>query len=97
MNRDAYYKEDENAVYDPNQIYVHRIVEINEVGDRVLFTRGDNNPDEDSPAVYKGGYVAKVIWYLNGAGWIFWFLFDSPCALSILFPCAIFLLIYTYF
>ena len=47
-DRDAYYKEDENAVYDPNQIYVHRIVEINEVGDRVLFTRGDNNPDDDS-------------------------------------------------
>ena len=53
----TWYKEDENAVYDPNQIYVHRIVEINEVGDRVLFTRGDNNPDEDSPAVYKGGYI----------------------------------------
>ena len=96
-DRDAYYKEDENAVYDPNQIYVHRIVEVNEVGDRVLFTRGDNNPDEDSPAVYKGGYESKVIWYMNGAGWIFWFMFESCIGLLIFAVLNIILFVYVFF
>ena len=96
-DRNAYYTEDKDAVYDPNKSYVHRIIQINEVGDRVIFTQGDNNPGEDYKAVFKGGYIAKVIWYMNGAGPIFGFLFESVFGLLIFYIMTCILIFYTVF
>lgn len=48
---------------------IHRIVRINENGDRALITKGDNNDGIDPRPVLKSGYLGKVFWYANGLGW----------------------------
>ena len=60
------------AKYLDNTI-THRIVSIEEDG---IHTRGDNNQADDQYPVTVDGYVAKVVWWNNYAGWLFWFMFE---------------------
>lgn len=58
-----------------DRVIVHRIAEIgeNSAGDRVLRTKGDNNPASipgtDYP-IHKENYIGKVVYVLPGAGLI---------------------------
>ena len=60
------------AKYLDNTI-THRIVSLEEDG---IHTRGDNNERQDLYPVLPDGYVAKVVWWNNYAGWPFWIMFD---------------------
>ena len=59
---------DENVRYQVDSC-IHRIVRINENGDRALITKGDNCAGIDPMPVMKSGYVGKVFWYRNYLGW----------------------------
>ena len=48
---------------------MHRVVEINELGDRALFTEGDGNGYRDQLPVMKSGYIGKYIFHMNYIGW----------------------------
>lgn len=60
------------AKYLDNTI-THRIVSIEPDG---IHTRGDNNQADDQYPVTVDGLVAKVVWWNNYAGWLFWFMFE---------------------
>ena len=48
---------------------MHRVVEINENGNRALFTEGDGNGYRDQLPVMKSGYIGKYIFHMNYIGW----------------------------
>lgn len=60
------------AKYLDNTI-THRIVSIETDG---IHTRGDNNERQDQYPVLPDGYVAKVVWWNNYAGWPFIVMFE---------------------
>ena len=97
----SYAKSDRSAVYqDKNVKYkifaipvVHRITEIREegeFGDKVLFTKGDNNEAEDHYPVLESGYCGKVIWYMNGLGFFVLGIFITLLVLIVVFAIVVF-------
>ena len=60
--------EDTDIRYTGNTV-MHRVVEINKLGGRALFTEGDGNGYRDQLPVMKSGYIGKYIFHMNYIGW----------------------------
>ena len=79
-SQDGSYK-DEGAEYNSDKYILHQIIKVNEAdenSDRVIFTRGINNPVDDPKATLKSGYFGKLLWHMNGIGPIYNFFITGP-------------------
>ena len=79
-SQDGSYK-DEGAEYNSDKYILHQIIKVNEAdenSDRVIFTKGINNPGDDPKATLKSGYLGKVLWHMNGIGSIYKFFMMGP-------------------
>ena len=79
-SQDGSYK-DEGAEYNSDKYILHQIIKVNEAdenSDRVIFTRGINNPVDDPKATLKSGYFGKLLWHMNGIGPIYNFFIKGP-------------------
>ena len=69
ISTDVGEKFEDTDIRYPGNTVMHRVVEINELADRALFTEGDGNGYRNQLPVMKSGYIGKYIFHMNYIGW----------------------------